>query len=70
MEDQEFKKKLDHILETLYQIDREAKEAVERERSQQTNQEHKKESPHKKDNQKTPKNRTTQNIDNRKQQSL
>ena len=51
MNDEEFKKKLDRILETLYQIDREAREAVERERSQLKDQEHKTELPQRKDNQ-------------------
>ena len=73
MNDEEFKKKLDRILDTLYQIDREASEAVERERSQLKDQEHKTDHPREriiKNEQKNPKKRTTQNIDNRKQQSL
>ncbi len=38
MNDEEFKKKLDRILENLYRIDTEAKEAVEKERSGPKNQ--------------------------------
>jgi hypothetical protein len=75
MNDEEFKKKLDRILETLYQIDREAREAVERERSQQKNQgtqAKKKSSPLERVIKKEQKNPPgiTQNIDSIEQQSL
>jgi hypothetical protein len=56
MNDEEFKKKLESILGNLYQIDREAMEAIEREKAQQKKQGHMTQSPQVGGNQKRTEN--------------